>query len=170
MTTLIDCADALAGRLRAALPDIPVISADPPPQGPRSLRVPAVYLDMDSIETMRPSGDARMLTDVRWQARCLVSANEARADWMVRALAVRVAQTLLDICRPLPGHGHIHMLTASDDAFRPEVDGYKVWVVEFAVEMALGELEPPGIPPSTVYLGLHPNIGEDHLDEYGRIA
>jgi len=170
MTTLIDCADALADKLRAALPDIPTISADTPPQTRRSLRVPAVYLEIDSIEPMQENGDARLLADVRWQARCLVDPTLPRADLLVRALAARVAVTLHEIRRPIPGHGHIRLLNAADDAFRPEVEGYIVWVVEFGLELALGQLEPPGIAPTQIYLGDAPAIGAAHVEDYEKIT
>jgi len=150
MTTLVECADALVEKLRAAMPDVPVITADAPPHTQRSLLVPAVYLEIDSIEPMQAAGDARLLADVRWQARCLADPNQPRAHLLVRALAARVAVALHDIRRPVPGHGHIRLINAADDGFRPEMDGYLVWVVEFSMELALGELEPPGMPPAQI--------------------
>jgi len=170
MTTLIECADALVEKLRAAMPDIPVITADAPPQTQRALRVPAVYLEIDSIEPLQEAGDTRLLADLRWQARCLVDPNLPRADLLVRALAARVAVALHEIRRPIPGHGHIRLVNATDDAFRPEVDGYIVWVVEFNMELALGELEPPGITPSEIHVGIDPKIGTNHVDDYEQIA
>jgi len=170
MTTLIDCADTLVAKLRAALPDIPTISADAPAQTQRRLHVPAVYLEIDSIEPMQANGDARLLVEVRWQAHCLVDPNLPRADLLVRALAARVACALHDIRRPLPGHGHLRLLSASGDAFRPELDSYTAWLVEFSLELALGELEPPGIPPGEIYLGIAPKTGPEHLDDYVRIS
>jgi len=170
MTTLIECADALVEKLRAAMPDIPVITADAPPQTQRALRVPAVYLEIDSIEPLQEAGDTRLLADLRWQARCLVDPNLPRADLLVRALAARVAVALHEIRRPIPGHGHIRLVNATDDAFRPEVDSYIVWVVEFNMELALGELEPPGITPSEIHVGIDPKIGTNHIDDYEQIA
>jgi len=170
MTTLIDCADALVDKLRIQLPDIPVITADAPPQAQRSLRVPAVYLEIDSIEPLQEAGDSRLLADLRWQARVLVDPNQPRADLLVRALAARVAVALHEIRRPIPGHGHIRLATASDDAFRPEIDGYKVWVVEFNIELALGALEPPGITPSEIHVGIDPKIGTGHENDYEQVA
>jgi len=170
MTTLIACADALVAKLRAAMPDIPVITADAPPQTQRALRVPAVYLEIDSIEPLQEAGDSRLLADLRWQARCLVDPNQPRADLLVRALAARVAVALHEIRRPIAGHGHIRLVQATDDAFRPEVDGYVVWVVEFSIEIALGELEPPGIPPSEIYVGIDPKIGAGHENDYEPLA
>ncbi|CAM3793951.1 hypothetical protein [Castellaniella denitrificans] len=170
MTTIIDFADALADGLRAKLADVPTVSADPPPRQKRSLKLPAVYLDIDDIEPMQEAGDSRLLADVRWNAYCLFDPNQARADLLLRAFAARVAVALHEIRRPVPGHGHIRLSRAGDDAFRPALDGYLCWVVEFNIEIALGELEAPGVTPSEIHIGQSPAIGEHHADDYERIA
>lgn len=170
MTTLVDFADALAGGLRAKLPDIPTVSADPPSRKQHSLRLPAVYLEIDDIEPLQEAGDSRLLADVRWNAYCLFDPNHARGDLSVRVLAARVAVALHEIRRPVAGHGHIRLSRAGDDAFRPALDGYLCWVVEFGIEIALGELEPAGVTPSEIHIGQSPAIGEHHADDYERIA
>lgn len=170
MTSLADFADALADGLRAKLPDLPTISADPPPKKQHSLRVPAVYLEIDDIEPLREAGDSRILADVRWNAYCLFDPNQARADLLLRDLAARVAVALHEIRRPVPGHGHIRLARAGEDAFRPALDGYLCWVVEFGIEIALGELEPEGTTPTEIYIGQSPAIGEGHADDYERIV
>lgn len=152
-TTLIKFADALVAALAAKLPDIPTISADPPPRQKRSLRMPAIYIEMSDFSPMQASGDSRLLTDVRWEARCLVDPNQPRADLALRALSGRLAVALHDIRRPVPGHGHIRLAQAGPDAFRPEIEGYLCWVVEFGTEIALGELEPESVTPSEIDLG-----------------
>lgn len=166
--TLIEFADALVSALAAKLPDIPTISADAPPRQNRSLRVPAIYLEMADFSQMQAAGDSRLLTDVRWEARCLVDPNLARADLMLRALVGRVVVALHDVRRPVPGHGHLRLVQAGPDAFRPEVEGYLCWVVEFGTEIALGELEPEGITPSEIYLGT--SIAGGIPDAHERIA
>lgn len=168
--TLIHYADALVEKLRAKLPDIPVISADPPPKNQRSMKVPAVYLEIDDFEPMSEAGDSRVLVDARWNARCHVDPNCARADLQLRALAARVVVALHEIRRPVPGHGHIRLSRASDDPFKPELDGYLTWVVEFGIEIALGELEPEVARPTEIYFNDSPAIGENHADDYTRIA
>lgn len=170
MTTLIDFADAITEKLRAALPDIPTITFDPPPKANRSVRVPAIYLEMADFEPIEEAGDTRVLVDVRFEARCIYDPNAARAELMLRALAGRTIVALHEIRRPVPKQGHIRLSRAGDDAFRPDMDGYLVWVVEFGIEIALGDLEPEGITPTEIYLGQAPAIGEGYADEYTRIA
>lgn len=170
MTTLIDFADALTSKLRAALSDVPTITFDAPLKSSRSVRVPAIYLEMADFEPIEEAGDTRVLVDVRFEARCIVDPNTPRADLMLRALAGRAIVALHEIRRPVPGHGHIRLSRAGDDDFRPDMDGYLVWVVEFGIEIALGELEPEGTTPTEIYLGQAPAIGEGHADDYTRIA
>lgn len=170
MTTLIDIVDATITRLRSALPDIPNISDDPPPQSQRALRVPAIFVEIAEIDPLTNPGDTRILVDARFEVRCVVDPNGPRAHLMVRELASRVVRALLEIRRPIPGHGHIRLVRAGEDAFRPEIDGYLVWVVEFGIEIALGDLEPAGITPTEIYVGIPPANGPDHRPDYERIA
>lgn len=166
MTTLIAAMDTLVARLQAVMPDIENISADAPPLQRRSLKLPAIYLEIASIEDAGANGDSRVLATLRLQARCLYDPNIARSDLLARALAVRVLTALHEIRRPIPGHGHIRDLRAGEDEFRPDIDGYTVWLVEATLELALGELEAEPPVPSTVLFAIAPEIGTPHQDGY----
>lgn len=170
MTTLIDYVDTLVDKLRAALPEVPTITADRPDRQQRSLRVPAIHIELDSFDSMQEAGDSRLVVDVQFQARCLVDPNSPRAELLTRALAAQLAVALHEIRKPVPGHGHIRLQAAGDDAFRPEMDGYAVWLVEFAIEIALGDLEPPRSPPSEIYVSWSPRIGAKHVDDYESLS
>lgn len=170
MTTLIDYVDTLVEKLRDALPDILTITADRPPRQQRSLRVPAIHIEIEGFDPMQEAGDSRLLADVHFQARCLVDPSQDRAELIARALAARLAVALHEIRRPVPGHGHIRLLSAGDDAFSPEVDGYLVWMLEFNIEIALGELELPGVTPSEIHISWSPQIGAAHEDDYEKIT
>lgn len=170
MTTLTDVIDATVDRLKMALSDIPTVLADAPPQAQRALRVPAVYVELAELEPISNLGDTRILADARFEAHCIVDPNAARSHLAVRELASRVMTALHNLRRPLPGHGHIRLIRAGEDGFRPEMDGYMVWMVEWAVEIALGDLEPAGITPSEIYFGMTPAIGPGHVPDYDRIA
>ena len=158
--------DALVSRLQADLPDIENISADPPPQQRRALKLPAIYLEIASIEDAGANGDSRVLSTLRLQARCLYDPNIERSDLLVRALAVRVLTALHEIRRPIPGHGNLRDLRAGEDEFRPDIDGYTVWLVEATLELALGEMEAEQPVPSTVLFAIAPEIGTPHQDGY----
>jgi hypothetical protein len=151
--TLTAFADALVAALRAHLPDIPVISADPPPREQRSLTVPAIYVEIVDIESLAEAGDTRLLADLRWEAHCLVDPTAERSHLALRGLAARVAVALHEIRRPVPGHGHIRLVRAGEDDFRPGLEGYLSWGVEFGVEVALGALKPETLRPREVFVG-----------------
>lgn len=170
MTTLTNVVDATVTKLRAALPDIPTIEGDPPPQAQRAIRVPAVYIEIEELDPIGNPGDTRISVNARFEARCIVDPNGARSHHAARELAARVMGALQTIRRPVPSHGHIRISRAGDDYFRPKMEGYLVWVVEWAVEIYLGELEPAGVTPSEIYFGMTPAIGPNHVPDYERIA
>jgi hypothetical protein len=168
--TLTDIVDATVAKLRAAMPDVPTIEGDPPPHSQRSIRVPAVYLEISELEPVSNPGDGRISVDARFDARCIVDPNGTRSHLAVRELASRVVRALQEIRRPVSGHGHIRIERAGDEMFRPKMDGYEVWVVEYGVEVYLGELEPAGVTPTEIYFGMTPAIGPNHVPDYERIA
>lgn len=168
--TLTDMVDATVAKLRAAMPDVPTIEGDPPPHSQRSIRVPAVYLEISELEPVSNPGDGRISVDARFEARCIVDPNGSRSHLAVRELASRVVRALQEIRRPVAGHGHIRIERAGDEMFRPKMDGYEVWVVEYGIEVYLGELEPAGVTPTEIYFGMTPTIGPNHVPDYERIA
>lgn len=152
------------------MPDVPTIEGDPPPQSQRAIRVPAVYIEISELEPVSNPGDGRISVDARFEARCIVDPNGSRSHLAVRELASRVVRALQEIRRPVAGHGHIRIERAGDEMFRPKMDGYEVWVVEYGVEVYLGELEPEGVTPTEIYFGMTPAIGPNHVPDYERIA
>jgi hypothetical protein len=167
--TLTEAIDAIAALLRAAMPDVPTVSADPPPQAQRAVRMPAVYLQLTELEPLGNPGDGRVSADARFEAYCIVDPNTPRAELACRELAARVILALHAAPRPLPGHGHLRQLRAGDADFRPELDGYRLWLVEFGIELQLGALEPAGITPTEIWLGTSPDIGPPHVDDYEQV-
>lgn len=174
--TLTEAIDAITGQLRAAMPDVPTVSADPPPQTQRAVRVPAVYVQLIEIEPINNNGDGRVAADARFEAYCMVDPNAPRSDLACRELAARAMLALHAVPRPLPGHGHLRVLRAGDASFRAglgnrgDLDGYTMWMVEFGLEIALGEIEPAVPAPTEIWLGIAPEVGPPHIDDYARLA
>jgi hypothetical protein len=168
--TLTEAIDAIAAQLRAAMPDVPTVSADPPPQAQRAVRVPAVYLQLTELEPIGNHGDGRVSVDARFEAHCIVDPTAPRAELACRELAARLTLALHAVPRPLPGHGHLRLVRAGPADFRPELDGYTLWMVEFGMELLLGELEPASLAPTEIWLGQAPDIGPPNVDQYEQIA
>lgn len=168
--TLTAAIDAVVARLRDAMPDVPTVSADPPPQTQRAVRVPAVYVQLTELEPLGNPGDGRVSADARFEALCLVDPNTPRSELACRELAARVILALHAVPRPLPGHGHLRLVRAGDADFRPELEGYRLWQVEFGMELLLGDLEPAPPAPTEIWLGVAPDVGAPHVADYELIA
>lgn len=149
--TLAEIIDGLAARLAAALPGVNV-TADPP--AGRSLRLPALVVELSDLDPVGNLGDTRTLVDARIELRAIVDPAGPRPHMAVRDLAAQALHAAYNLRRIAPGHGHVRVLRAGADGFRPELDGYEVWMVELAAELALGEIEPAALPqPTDVIVG-----------------
>lgn len=168
--TLTEALDTLTARLREALPDVPTVSADPPPQTQRAVRVPAVYVQLVEMEPLSIPGDGRVAADARFEAYCIVDPNTPRSELACRELAARVILALHAVPRPLPGHGHLRLVRAGEADFRTDLDGYRMWLVEFGMELLLGELSPAPPAPTEIWLVVSPDIGPPNVDSYEQIA
>lgn len=174
--TLTEALDTLTARLREALSDVPTVSADPPPQTQRAVRVPAVYVQLVEMEPLSIPADGRVAADARFEAYCIVDPNTPRAELACRELAARVILALHAVPRPLPGHGHLRLVRAGEADFRTgltgrsDLDGYRMWLVEFGMELLLGELEPAPPAPTEIWLGVSPDIGPPNVGAYEQIA
>ena len=68
-------------------------------------------------------------------------------------------------------HGGVspaEFLGASPDGFKPDLDAYMVWIVEWVHELHQGDSvwTPSGIQPHTIYVGIAPEIGAAHEPKY----
>jgi hypothetical protein len=112
-------------------------------------------------------GDGRTAIDCRFALRIIAAPEQENAHLLIRVLAANVLHALDRTFRPLPGHsGHVRVARASDGDFVPELEGYLVWTVEFAIELHVGQTEPPGTTPADMRLGFAPRIGAVHEPDY----
>lgn len=163
---------ALLDRIAAAIPGVQCV-AYPRLDGRHTL--PMAALEMTGMQRMDGQpGTGQTAIDCDFTMRLIAAPEQPGAELALRALAAQSMHALSRSFRPLPGHaGHVRAARADEGDFRPELDGYVVWVVEFSVELYIGEAEVmtvPGLPPVEVYLGMTPEIGPDHTADYERIA
>ncbi len=163
---------ALLDRLSAALPGVQCVAY---PRLDGRVILPAAALELTGMRR----GDAQPGTgqtalDCDFTLTLIAAPEQPGAALALRALAARAMHALDRSFRPLPGRaGHVRAVRSDEGDFRPELDGYIVWAVEFAIELYVGDAEDltvPGLPPAEVWLGITPNIGPDHIDDYERIA
>lgn len=163
---------ALLDRLTAALPGVPCVAY---PRLDGRLTLPAAVLELTGMQRVDGQpGTGQTAIDCDFTLTLIAAPEQPDAALALRTLAARAMHALDRSFRPLPGRaGHVRAARADEGDFRPELDGYIVWAVEFSIELYIGEAESltvPGLPPAEVWLGITPEIVPDHLDDYERIA
>ena len=148
---------AIVSGLRAKLDGVPTVEAYPVLQ--RRIGLPAVLVELAEMEPGNDPGNGATALIGRFQARAIVDPNAAQADLQVRELAARVAVALTHETWGLP-ITMASLVQIGDDAFKPELDGYLVWVVEWTHEFHLGEAVWPYEDESglDIWVGFTPNI------------
>ncbi|MDN5248465.1 MAG: hypothetical protein QWI36_05015 [Wolbachia endosymbiont of Tyrophagus putrescentiae] len=126
----------------------------------KELIAPAVFVELSSFEKGHDPGTEELALRVRFEARVVIDSTIEDAPIIVRSLASEVARVVngntfnMNIS---PGE----FLSAEVDGFRPELDAYSVWLVEWVHELHIGEsvwkLE--GIKPHSINIG-ETNVGE----------
>lgn len=156
---------AIVAGLRAKLNGVPTVDAYPVIQ--RRIHLPAVLVELAEMEPGDDPGSGETALIGRFQARAIIDPIQANADMQVRELAARIA---VAITHETWGQeiGIAKLVQIGEDAFKPELDGYMVWVVEWTHEFHLGESAWPYPDESglTVMLGMYPETGTGNEASY----
>ena len=154
---------AIVNSLRAKLAGVPTVEAYPVLQ--RRIGLPAVLVELAEMDPDDDPGTGATALIGRFQARAIVDPNAAQADLQVRELAARVAVALTHETWGLP-ITMANLVQIGDDAFKPELDGYLVWVVEWTHAFHLGETTWPYPDESglAIWVGFTP--GTQRPDSY----
>lgn len=157
--------EALLARLRSAMPGTTVVAY---PRWEGRVPLPVAALSLEDMERLDDQlGDGRTALDCRFAVRIVAAPEQDNAHLLIRVLAANVLHALDRTFRPLPGHaGHVRVARASEGDFLPDLEGYLVWTVEFAIELHVGQVEPPGTTPAELWLGYAPRIGAAHEPDY----
>ncbi|ASL45122.1 hypothetical protein bAD24_I16735 [Burkholderia sp. AD24] len=163
--------DAMIAGLRARLPDITPIDAYP--RIGKRIPTPSIAVELSEMEPGHDPGTGQTSLIGRFQARAIVDPLDPHADLAVRRLAARIACAV---------HGETwgapvtpaKLVQIGDDPFKPELDAYLVWLVEWTHEFDAGEVVAPISPfPSgevsrapTVVWGVSPDVGAAHEAAY----
>jgi hypothetical protein len=104
----------------------------------KELVAPAVFVELVNLEPGKDPGTEELALRARFEARIVVDSTIENASIIVRSLAAEVAKVVnkntfnMNIS---PGK----FLSAEMDGFRPELDAYLVWLVEWTHEIHLGK-------------------------------
>ena len=155
---------------------IPGMTIDTYPVIERRISLPAIVIELSEMD---PSGDPATGETAligRFAARAIVDPNDDDAYMKVRELAARIAVAITHETWGLP-IGIAQIVQIGEDSFKPELDGYLVWVVEWAHEFHLGEMLWPYPDDSgkndngkTLMIGLYPETGKGKEDRYWEIG
>jgi len=156
---------AILATIKKEVPGIITYGMYPKVRSP--IKTPAVFVDLASLDPGNDPGTGQIALMARMEARVIMGA-DSNAALKTRELAAKVASVI--------HHNNFGVNVspakfsgASPDGFRPELDAYEVWLVEWSHEIDIGESVwnvTEGITPQTVYLGYAPEIGRDYEDKY----
>lgn len=170
--TLESLHEAIKQALLEAFPTLGDV--DDYPTEPGHIKVPAAFLDLVSIE---PNGDdgedgtGRLVASLRWEISLVLGLATQGNKRAARSLAANVALWVKGNrfgLRVAPAQ----FLRAAPDEFSPQLSRHTPWVVEFEQEVLLGESvwDETGIVSTTVYVGIDPDTGPDHVDDYREVV
>lgn len=136
---------------------------------------PACLLEMDEMETadgLDPGTEQIALT-ARFAARFILGMRTKDVKLQTRKLAGAFAAYLRKNPR-WPGvvTSPAEVIGCYPDAFDPRLDQFEVWRVEWAHVLHIGDSvwKPEGLAPTTVFLGMAPDIGAGNEDKYVQVA
>ncbi|WP_240462200.1 hypothetical protein [Burkholderia sp. Nafp2/4-1b] len=156
--------DAIEAGLRERLPDLARIHAYP--KIGKSIDTPFIALELAELEPGQDDGTGRVPLIARMQARIVVDPLVDGAELQVRELAARVLAAVHGTTWDLPITPGRQVGSAVDDPFRPELDTYLVWLVEWVHEFELGDGVEPPAPGRPIVWGVDPETGPQHKDCY----
>lgn len=156
---------AIVAGLQSKLTGMATVEAYPAIQ--RRINIPAVLVELSEIDAGSDPGTNETALIGHFQARAVIDPNPVDAYMQVRELAARIAVAITHETWGLE-IGISKLLQVGEDAFKPELDGYLCWMVEWTHEFHLGETAWPYPDETglTVMLGLYPDTGAGNEDKY----
>jgi hypothetical protein len=140
-----------------------------------ALPAPACLLDMQEFEDAPDvdPGTDQLAVRCRFEADLILGFRTPQAKLSARVLAAALAQFISnDLRRIVTRMGPPEAIHAYRSDFKPELDKYEVWCVEWRQVVHLGESvwTNEGVIPTTVWTGISPDIGTGHEPDYSQVA
>ncbi|WP_353286643.1 hypothetical protein [Wolbachia endosymbiont (group A) of Anthophora plumipes] len=121
----------------------------------KELLAPAVFVELVSLEPGKDPGTEELALRARFEARVVVDGTVEDSQVVVRLLAAEVARVVNKNTWGVENISPGEFLSAEVDNFKPELDAYLVWLVEWVHELHTGQsmwLE-TGIIPHIISVG-----------------
>nr|QXF95178.1 hypothetical protein WOSOC_0040 [Wolbachia phage WO] len=126
----------------------------------KELLAPAVFVELSGFEKGYDPGTEELAMKARFEARIVVDGTVENSSLVVRSLAAEVARVVnkntWNVKNVSPGE----FISAEVDGFRPELDAYLVWMVDWSHQLHLGKSvwEEGKIKPHKIKVG--ENVGK----------
>ncbi|BET28481.1 hypothetical protein wCauATS_06830 [Wolbachia pipientis] len=120
----------------------------------KELVAPAVFVELSGFEKGHDPGTEELALKVRFEARIVVDGTVEYSSLVVRSLAAEVARVVNKNTWNVENVSPAEFISAEVDGFRPELDAYLVWLVEWVHEVHSGKsVWSTGIMPHVIEIG-----------------
>ncbi|GKS78702.1 hypothetical protein wHma_07090 [Wolbachia pipientis] len=104
----------------------------------KELVAPALFVELVSLESGKDPGTEELALRARFEARIVVDGTVEDSSLVVRSLAAEVARVVNKNTWE-KNVSPAEFLSAEPDGFRPELDAYLVWMVDWSHQLHLGK-------------------------------
>ncbi len=125
--------EAICKTLKEEIPAIQTCEVYPAIR--REIIAPAVFVELASLESGKDPGTEELALRARFEARVVVNGTVEDSQVVVRSLAAEVARVVNKNTWNVENVSPGEFLSAGVDDFKPELDAYLVWLVEWVHEV-----------------------------------
>jgi len=128
-----DLHNAICTTLKREIPEIQTCAAIR-----KDLVAPAVFIELASLEPGKDPGTEELALRARFEARIVIDSTIEDAPIIVRSLAAKVAKVVNKNTWNM-NISPAEFLSGESDGFKPELDAYCVWLIEWIHELHVGQ-------------------------------
>ncbi|BET29034.1 hypothetical protein wCauATS_12360 [Wolbachia pipientis] len=133
---LKDLHDKICTTLKREIPAIQTCEIYPSIR--KELLAPALFVELVSLESGKDPGTEELALKARFEARIVIDSTIENAPIIVRTLAAEVARVVNKNTWNVENVSPGEFISAEIDGFRPELDAYLVWMVEWVHTIHVG--------------------------------
>ncbi|WP_264706148.1 hypothetical protein [Wolbachia endosymbiont (group A) of Ancistrocerus nigricornis] len=132
-----DLHQAICSTLKEEIPAIQTCEIYPSIR--KELVAPAVFVELSGFKKGHDPGTEELALKARFEARIVVDGTVEYSLLVVRSLAAEVARVVNKNTWNVKNISPAEFLSAEPDGFRPELDAYLVWMVDWSHQLHLGK-------------------------------
>ena len=137
-----------------------------------SVITPSIIIAMESADEGEDCGDGRVAINAKFCAYCYLGINTQNIQLELREFVTQVFAHVKNNVWNLDNVLVPQHIEAGPGDFNPADNGFESWYVSWEQTIYLGDSvwDASGIVPSEIYVGLSPDIGNGHIDDYEQIV